>query len=69
MTKRHLVCAGALLLILLSISGCAFYGGYAYYDPPPVYGYFGYYHSYPDGSHQHRGDWGRRDWGRDYRRR
>lgn len=64
MVKRHLVWSAALLLILLTLSGCAFYGGYAYYSPPPVYGYFGYHHAYPHGSHHHRGDWGRDHRGR-----
>ena len=65
MAKKHLFWAATLLLILLTLSGCAVYGGYAFFDPPPVYGHFGYYHSYSDDYH-HGGDWGRGNRGNHY---
>ena len=66
MAKKHLFWAATLLLILLTLSGCAVYGGYAFLDPPPVYGHFGSYYSYPDGHHDHHGNGGQWDRGRHY---
>ena len=66
MAKKHLFWAATLLLILLTLSGCAVYGGYAFFDPPPVYGHFGYYHSYSDGNYDHHGKGDRWDRGNHY---
>ena len=53
MANRHLIRLAVVLLILLSLSGCAWYGGYAYHDHPYGYGYFGYHDDYPYRHHHY----------------
>ncbi len=57
---RKIALFGMILLLVLMLSGCAFYGGYGDSGYPYGYGYYGYYRDYPHGDyygHRHHGDW------------
>lgn len=62
MVKRLLVWLATLLLVILTVSGCVWYGGHAYDGPHRGHGYYGYGQDYPNRHYRNHGD---RD---DYRR-
>jgi len=58
--NRRMVLFAMILLIALTLSGCAWYGGYGYSGYPYGQSYYGYHRDYPRGDYyghrQHR-DW------------
>ncbi len=58
MANRNRFYIAIALLMILTFSGCAWYGGYGYYDSP--HGYRGYgrfdYHDDHSYRHDHHGD-------------
>ena len=62
--KRKIALVGILIVVIMVLTGCVYYGGHSHYGAPYSYGYFTYgpapHHPYGDHHrHGHGGDWGR----------
>ena len=47
MANKLLIRVAAVLVFLLTLSGCVWYGGHGYDGPRRGYGYYGDHHDYP----------------------